>query len=65
MVFGVQVGRQNGAKIDQKRHRKKDEKKKPPLWQKNRNKNLQRPGAEGVWGPGEGVGGRVKPSPEG
>ena len=31
-------------------------------WPKSRNKKLQLPVAEGVWGPGEGVGGGVNPS---
>ena len=51
--FGSQVGRQNRPKIDQKWHRKNDEKRRATRWQKSRNKKLQRAAAEGVWGPGE------------
>ena len=64
VVFGRQVGIENGAKIDPKRHRKNDEKKKGTKMAK---KSLQDParrrGGAGQ-DAGKGVGGRVNPSPK-
>ena len=68
MDFGTQVGKQNRAKIAQKRHRKNDEKNEGQQdegWKNDEKTMKQRPDPEGVWGPGEGVGGGVNPSPEG
>ena len=65
MDFGRQVGVENRAKIDPKRHRKSDEKKKVTKMAK---KSLQDPAAcRGTAGQdaGKGVGGRVNPSPKG
>ena len=63
--FGKQVGVENRAKIDPKRHRKSDEKKKVTKMAK---KSLQDParrrGGAGQ-DAGKGVGGRVNPSPKG
>ena len=62
--FGSQVGVENRPKIDPKRHRKSDEKKKATKIAK---KSLQDPATySGRSGPGsgKGVGGRVNPSPK-
>ena len=64
MDFGRQVGLENRAKIDPKRHRKSDEKKKVTKMAK---KSLQDPAARfgtSQPGSGKGVGGRVNPSPK-
>ena len=65
MDFWKQVGRENGAKIDPKRHRKNDEKKKGTKMAK---KSLQDPATRrdpAGQDAGKGVGGRVNPSPKG
>ena len=64
MDLGRQVGVENRAKIDPKRHRKCDEKKNIAQMAK---KSLQEPAEDsGTTRPGsrKGVGGRVNPSPK-
>ena len=64
MDFGRQVGVENRVKIDPKRHRKSDEKKKATKIAKQ---SLQDPAKDSrtPWpGSGKGVGGRVNPSPK-
>ena len=51
--FGRQVGRQNRAKIDAKRHRKNDVKKKGTMIAKKLEKVPAEPSDRGVPGPGE------------
>ena len=65
MDFGSQVGRQNRAKIDQKWHRKNDEKKKGNKMAKKSQFEIQigrGPLGPDPWGGGRG---RGKPLPEG
>ena len=65
MDFGRQVGVENRAKIDPKRHGKSEEKKKVTQIAK---KSLQEPADDSRTtrpGSGKGVGGRVNPSPKG
>ena len=65
MDFGRQVGVENRAKIDPKRHRKSDEKKKVTKIAKSRSKTpATRRGGAGQ-DAGKEVGGRVNPSPKG
>ena len=62
--FGSQVGVENGAKIDPKRHRKSDEKKKVTKMAKKAQQDVLTHRARAFPGSGKGVGGRVNPSPK-
>ena len=65
MDFGRQVGRQNGANIDPKRHRKSDEKKKGTKMAKKSQEDPATRRDPAGQDAGKGVGGRVNPSPKG
>ena len=65
MDFGRQVGRENRAKRLQKWHRKNDEKMKDSKMTKKSNKEALTPLGPEEPRPRKGVGGGVKPLPEG
>ena len=60
--FRCQVGKENGAKIDPKRHQKNDAKKKSTKMAKKSVQDAAPPRGRRVQGAGEEVGGGVNPS---